>query len=86
MPHKDDVFYLLHIKDAINDIFQFTNGVSYDEFYENEMMTSAVIRKLEIIGEASGKVSQKLKDDNPEIPWRIITDMRNVLIQSLLRS
>jgi uncharacterized protein with HEPN domain len=80
MPHKDDLFYLLHIKEAVNDIFKFTNGVSFDDFSENEMMTSAVIRKLEIIGEASGKISKKLREDNPDIPWRIIIDMRNVLI------
>jgi len=80
MPHREDLPYLMHIKEAIDKIALFTEQMSYDEFVENDLTASAVIRKLEIIGEASRNISEKLKKEHPEVPWRIMTDMRNFLI------
>ena len=80
MPHKDDMPYLLHIRDAINDVKKFVEGMYFFSFSQNDLVSSAVIRKLEIIGEASNKISGKTKEKYSEIPWRTMTDMRNVLI------
>jgi uncharacterized protein with HEPN domain len=80
MPHKNDVPYLLHIRDAVNDIKKFIDGMDFLSFSQNDLVASAVIRKLEIIGEASNKISGETKEEYSEIPWRTMTDMRNVLI------
>ena len=50
-----------------------------EEFIWNKLVRSAVVRQLEIIGEASGSVSEELKSQYASIPWRIIKDFRNVL-------
>lgn len=80
MPHKNDLPYLLHIKDALNDISRFTQGMDFTTFYEDDLVSSAVIRKLEVMGEASNKVSAETKEKFPQIPWRMMVDMRNILI------
>ena len=49
MPHKNDVPYLLHIRDAVNDIKKFIDGMDFLSFSQNDLVASAVIRKLEII-------------------------------------
>jgi len=51
--------------------------VSFDDFSNNEMMLAAVVRELEIIGEAAGKLSKNFKSEHPEIPWADIVGMRN---------
>jgi len=50
------------------------------QFVANRMMVDAVVRQLEIIGEATSKLSKDFREANPEIPFRDIIDMRNVLI------
>lgn len=68
------------ILDAVNAIYQFVEGVSFEEFENNEMMYEAVIRKLEIIGEASNKRDLEFREKHDKIPWRDIIDTRNRLI------
>lgn len=80
MRRPGNLAYIRHIKDSVQKIKEFTQGVSYKEFVENDMIVSAVIRKLEIIGEATNKVSRKTKDSYPDFPWRTLTKMRNFLI------
>ena len=80
MSNKKDTVYLLHIVESIDKINEFTKNMGYDEFLNNDLVQSAVIRKLEIIGEASNNVSEELKNKYPEVPWQIMKDMRNFLI------
>ena len=77
---KSDTTYLEHIVEAINTIEGFIVGVDYEMFSKNKMMIDAVVRELEIIGEASNNLSEKLKRENPDLPFRRATDMRNFLI------
>ncbi|MCX6761737.1 MAG: DUF86 domain-containing protein [Candidatus Moranbacteria bacterium] len=77
---KNNLIYLKHIRDSINDINEAISGITYAEFLENKILLKAVVRDLEIIGEAAGKMSQDFRDANPQIPWRDMIDMRNVLI------
>jgi len=77
---KDDILYLGHIKDAIEAIEQYLGIVSYEQFVANRMMVDAVVRQLEIIGEATSKLGEDFREANPKIPFRDIIDMRNVLI------
>ena len=58
---KDDSIYLEHILQSIQKIEDYTNGIEYLDFIKNEEKQDAVIRKIEIIGEASKKISKELK-------------------------
>ena len=77
---KDDKTYLLHILEAIEKIERYIATVEFDGFSDNDMMIDAVVRELEIIGEAARNLSESFQDKNIEIPWYKIKAMRNVLI------
>ena len=77
---KDDKFYLSHILEAIEKIYGYIEGSSFDDFSVNNMMFDAVVRELEIIGEASSKLSDDFKNLHTDETFRNATDMRNFLI------
>lgn len=75
--------YMLYISDIIesmNKIETYIKGIDYDSFCCNQMMIDAVVRNLEIIGEASKKVPDEIKLNYPEVPWRQMIGLRNILI------
>ncbi len=80
MDKKVDVPYLEHMRDAIALVQSWTSGKTFNDFTTDQKLQSAIIRQLEIIGEAAGKVSPERKVTTPQIPWRPITDARNALI------
>ncbi len=73
---KTDGNYLLHIRDSILEI----EDISYNKFLENRLIQDGVIRELEIIGEASNRLSSKVTEKYKKVPWRDIIDMRHKLI------
>lgn len=80
---KSDKPYLKHILDAIESIEKYTADVKRSDFLDkdNDPKTKdAVIRQFEIIGEATGRLSDKIKNSHPNLPWKRISDMRNKLI------
>jgi len=79
---KDDRVYLHHIVDAIARIEKHLTGISQKMFTENDMVQDAVIRQLEIIGEASRNLSEEVKEKYPEIPWVEIVAMRNRIVHA----
>ena len=81
---KDYLVYIEHILDCIRKIKEFTNGLSLKDFSVNELVQDAVIRNIEIIGEASKKISSDTKQIFYEIPWREIAGMRDKLIHDYL--
>ena len=81
---RDHTIYLRHILDAIRDIESFTKGVSEEKFGCTKLLQDAVIRNLEIIGEASKRVPKKIKDKHKDIEWKKIAGMRDVLIHDYL--
>ena len=72
--------YFEDILEAINDISNFIKNLSFNEFTEDKKTINAVIRSLEIIGEASKKVSQEIKENNKNIPWKEMAGMRDKMI------
>ena len=78
--HKDDITYLEHILDRANKIIQFTQDMTESNFLEDEKTQSAVIRELEVIGEATKRISDNYKNNHTEIPWKLMAGMRDVLI------
>ena len=80
MSHKVDVPYLRHVLEATGAIEVFARGKTFDDFRKDDYFQSAVIRKLEIIGEAVAHISKELKVQAVEIPWQPIVAARNRLI------
>ena len=72
---KSDVLYLGHILNAISKIEDYISSSNYETFKNNNMMVDAVVRELEIIGEASNNLSEEFKRKNPEMPLRDAIDM-----------
>lgn len=77
---KDNLVYLRHIVEAIDKIDSCLAGFDFEKFSLNDLIFDAVIRELEIIGEAANKVEVKFQDSHPEIPWRKMIAIRNLLI------
>ncbi len=75
-----DFALLLDMSLAAADALAFTEGLDAAAFAESRLHRNAVIRSLEIIGEAAGKISPAFRNAHPEIPWREITGMRHRLI------
>jgi len=77
---KSDRAYLSHILDAIQKINSFVGGLSEEEFVGNTEKQYAVLRALEIIGEATKNLSYETKAKHPEVEWTEIAGMRDKLI------
>ena len=80
MPHKKWKFRLRHIIEAIERIEEYTQGMMYDDFRNDQKTIDAVVRNFMIIGEASRIVTEYVKDDYPDVPWQIMSGMRNILV------
>lgn len=76
---RDDV-YLCHIADAAAKIERYTRGFSRNTFGQDDMVIDAVVRELEIIGEAARNVSSAFQAAHPELPFADMVGMRNRLI------
>ena len=72
--------YLKDTLDAIEKATMFVEGMDYEEFSRDAKSVYAVIRALEIVGEATKKIPQEVKNNHTEIPWREIAGMRDKLI------
>ena len=76
---KDDRIYLLHVRDSIQHIVNYTTA-GKENFFSDRKTQDAVVRNLEIIGEATKRVSITLKEAHPDIAWKPIAGMRDKLI------
>ena len=74
-----------HILDCISSIEHYTRYVTKEEFFSNFMIQDAVVRNLEIIGEASKNIPTEVKEKFKAIPWRDINAMRNKLVHEYFR-
>jgi len=77
---RDFKTYLDDIYESIEKGISFVKDMTYEEFKEDEKTQFAVIRAIEIIGEASKKIPAEIKKQSEEIPWREISGMRDILI------
>jgi uncharacterized protein with HEPN domain len=81
---KDDKVYLQHILECIEKIETFSKDISSYEFNQNILLQDAIIRNIEIIGEATKRVSAAFKEVHPEIPWKQMAGMRDKLVHDYL--
>lgn len=77
---RDFLDYVDDIIDAISKVESFTGNMEYQNFVQDDKTVYAVIRALEVIGEAVKKLPRGLKNRYPEIPWKDIAGMRDKLI------
>jgi uncharacterized protein with HEPN domain len=79
-----DLTYLEHIKGSIGKIQSYTEGLSEEGFQRSTLVQDAVVRQFEIIGEATKRLSDDLKQQYPEVPWKDMAGMRDVLIHDYI--
>lgn len=77
---RNDRHYLYDIQDAIVQIQKYVEGQSFEQFLSDRKTQDAVVRNLEIIGEAAKHISQPLKQRHPEIPWKSMAGVRDRLV------
>ena len=78
--HRDFRLYLDDILEAIHQIRTYLADQDEEAFTKDRKTQDAIIRNLEIIGEAAGKLPEQMQKDEPEIDWRKITGLCNILI------
>jgi uncharacterized protein with HEPN domain len=76
---RDYKLYLHDIKEAVEKIETFTKGFTFKEFTEDAKTVDAVIRNLEILGEAANHIPKRVKEEHPDIDWKAMAGMRNIL-------
>jgi uncharacterized protein with HEPN domain len=85
MQSRDDA-WLLDMLLAATKARQFASSVSRERFIQDEVLQNAVMRQLQIIGEAANRVSPPSRTAHPTIPWREIVGMRNRLVHDYVTS
>jgi len=76
---RDEIMYLQDIAQSCEKILRFTAGLTQSELIQDEKVYDAVVRNLEIVGEAAKHISEDLRKQLPDIEWRKIAGMRDML-------
>ena len=79
---RDYKLYINDIRDSIKRIEEYLKGVSEEEFRKDVKLQDAVIRRLEIIGEASRNIPRALKEKNKHVPWLKMSQYRDFIVHS----
>lgn len=83
--NENDRTRLEHMLDAALEARKFVANETRESLEKNRILVLALVKEIEIIGEAASKVSAQFRTDNPQIPWRDITDTRNHLIHGYFK-
>lgn len=76
--------FLLDIQDAIEHILEYTTGMDWDEFVRDHKTQDAVVRNMEVIGEATKNLSDDFHEHHPDIPWQDMAETRDRLTHHYL--
>lgn len=82
MTRRTPRIFLEDIIQSIDKISRYTREMEYDDFVQNELVIDAVLRNLEIIGEAAGNIPDDIRSRYPNIPWKRIVGLRNIVIHA----
>jgi len=78
MPKRSYRLFIEDILESMNLIETYTRGMDYELFSKNKLVVDAVVRNIEIIGEASRNVPMNVREEHPEIPWSRMVGLRNI--------
>jgi uncharacterized protein with HEPN domain len=76
---RDESLYLADIQESCEKVMRFTRGMTYKEFGQDDLHFDAVLRNLEIIGEAVKNISEETRQRYPHIKWRKIAGFRDIV-------
>jgi len=76
---RDTKLFVEDILKASQKILRYTKGMDFDDFLENELVRDAVLRNIEIIGEAAKNLPDSIQQTYPDIEWRKIAGMRDIV-------
>jgi len=79
---RDPYLYIEDILTSIKKIKRYTAGMSFEDFIRDEKTIDAVIRNLEVVGEAAKNVPEEIRQKYPRIPWKEVAGMRDRLIHA----
>jgi uncharacterized protein with HEPN domain len=85
MKTRHDKLYVFDIKTCCENIENYIANVSEGEFLQNKMLQDALVRNIEIIGEASKNLSIELREQNSQVAWREIMRMRDKIVHHYFR-
>ena len=80
MKDRDFTDYIRDILISIQDVEEFTTGITFEDFLKDKKTIKAVIRSLEVLGEASKKIPDEVRNRYPRVPWKRMAGMRDKLI------
>lgn len=80
MSKRSSDLLLLDMKEAAEKILKYTQGLSFEDFLADEKTIDAVVRNFEIIGEASLRIDEDFRLENPQIEWRKLRGFRNRIV------
>jgi uncharacterized protein with HEPN domain len=80
MSERRDLDFLGDIREAIYRIMAYTAGMTYEQFLKDGKTQDAVVRNLEVIGEATKNLSDRLRNGHPQIPWKDLAGVRDKMI------
>ena len=80
MTPKDYRDYIQDILDAISDVDDFIGTMRFEDFLKDKKTVNAVLKSIEIMGEASKRIPQNLRDKYPAVPWKRMAGVRDKLI------
>ena len=76
---RNEIMYLMDMTESCEKVLRFTHGLTQAEFTADEKTYDAVVRNLEIVGEAAKQVSQEVRTKLPQVEWRKIAGLRDML-------
>jgi len=76
---RDQKLFLQDIRDSITCIEEYTQGLTFEEFRLSQVQIDAVVRRIEIIGEAANNISEDFQKQYPDIEWSAMVKMRNII-------
>ena len=85
MKSRNEELFLTDIRECCLKIERFTANVTKEDFLKNELLQDALVRNLEIIGEAAKSLSDETRDENPSVRWRDIMRMRDKIVHHYFR-
>ena len=82
MSKRDPYLFLIDMLESIEKVERYTAGLTFDEFETDDMVLDAVVRNLEIIGEAAGRIPVATREQYAQIEWSRVVGFRNIVIHA----